>query len=70
MNNVMQSRLKAFVKKNGIKQRYIAQSTGLKEYHVSDLFTNRTEMGADEFVAICIALGKSPDFFAFEQEES
>lgn len=68
MENVMQSRLKSFVKANGIKQRYIAQATGLKEYHVSDLFTNRTQMGADEFVAISIAVGKSPDYFAFEEQ--
>ena len=70
MQDTMAKRLGAYVKKNGIKQRYLAQATGQKEYHISDVFCGRTEMKADEFVGYCIALGKSPDFFAFETEET
>lgn len=69
MEDVMQKRLRAYIKENGIKQKHIANVTGRKEYHVSDILTCRTEMKADEFVAYCIAIGKSPDYFAFEREE-
>lgn len=64
MQNAVQSRLKNYVKSNGIKQRYIAQATGIKEYLISDIFCMRRDMRADEFMAICIAIGKSPNDFS------
>lgn len=62
-NNVMQTALREYVKNNGIKQSFIAQRTGLKEYSVSDIFCNRREMKADEFVLICLAINKNPNDF-------
>lgn len=64
MQNAMQTRLREQVKAKGITQRHVAQETGIKEYRVSDLFCNRREMKADEFVAICIAIGTSPNKIA------
>lgn len=66
MKNAVQSRLRDYVKANGIKQRYISQATGLKEYLVSDIFCMRREMKADEFVLICIAINKSPNEFVID----
>lgn len=63
MKNIVQTDLKNYVKSNGIKQSYIAERTGLKEYTVSDIFTNRRELKADEFGLICIAIGKNPNDF-------
>ena len=68
MQNAVQTRLRDHVKAKGIKQRFIAQATGLKEYRVSDIFCMRREMKADEFVAICIAIGADPNEFADPKE--
>lgn len=69
VGHVMQKRIKSYIQSNGIKQRHIANITGLKECHISDLLTSRTKMDADEFVAISLAVGQTPDFFAFQEEE-
>ena len=69
MQNAVQSSLREYVKANGIKQRFIAQATGLKEYHISDIFCGRCKMSADEFVLICIALNKSPNDFVKSEKE-
>lgn len=63
MKSVVQTNLRDYVKSNGIKQSFIAERTGLKEYTVSDIFTLRREMKADEFVMMCIAIGKNPNDF-------
>lgn len=68
ISHTMQKRIRNYVKNNGIKQRHIANVTGLKEYHVSDLLRCRTKMDADEFVAISLAVGQTPDFFALQEE--
>ncbi len=64
MKYAVQTSLKNYIKSNGIKQRFIAETTGLKEYCISDIFCMRREMRADEFVLICMAIGKSPNEFA------
>lgn len=63
MKNAVQTCLRDYVKNNGIKQKFISERTGLKEYSVSDIFCMRRELRADEFALICIAIGKSPNEF-------
>ena len=63
MKSVVQTNLRNYVKSNGIKQSFIAERTGLKEYTVSDIFTCRREMKADEFVMMCRAIGNNPNDF-------
>ena len=63
MRTAVQEAVRDFVKQNGIKQRYISEVTGIKEYSISDIFCLRREMRADEFLKICIAIRKSPDDF-------
>lgn len=63
MRTAVQEAVRDFVKTNGIKQRYISEVTGIKEYSISDIFTLRREMRADEFLKICLAIRKSPNDF-------
>jgi transcriptional regulator with XRE-family HTH domain len=63
MKYAVQTKLRDYVKANGIKQRHIAQATGLKEYLVSDIFCMRREMKADEFALICKAINRNPNEF-------
>ena len=67
----VQKLLRDYIKNNGIKQRFIANAIGVKEYTISDIFSFRKEMRADEFLAICIALNKNPNDFVeeFKKEE-
>lgn len=69
MKNVVQSSLREYIKSHGIKQRYIAEATGLPEYTISDIFCDRKEMKADEFMLICGAINKSPNDFITSKED-
>lgn len=71
MKTAVQRQLRDYVKSTGIKQRFIANAIGAKEYTISDIFSERKEMRADEFLAICIALNKNPNDFVegFKKEE-
>ncbi len=70
MKNAVQTCLRDYVKNNGIKQSFLAERTGLKEYSVSDIFCMRRELKADEFMLMCLAINKSPnDFIGCLQKE-
>lgn len=53
--------VKDYLKAHGFKQRYIAESIGVKDYTMSDIFNHRREMKLNELVGICIATKSSPD---------
>lgn len=63
MKVVVQSRIRDYIKQNGIKQSYIASSTGIDGAALSNILTNRRELRADEFELICKALNREPGFF-------
>lgn len=67
MKKAVQTALRDYVKSHGIKQRYIANETGMPEYMISDIFCMRRDMKADEFILICKAIDKSPNDFIPEQ---
>lgn len=69
MKNIVQSALREYVKSHGIKQRYIAEATGMPEYMISDIFCMRREMKADEFMNICAAINKSPNDFTIAEKQ-
>ena len=60
--------LKAYIVDNGIKQRTIAAKAGLTEQILSDILTGRRRLLADEFVNICSALNKPPEYFISSEE--
>lgn len=63
MKSKVQTRLRDYVKANGIKQSFIAKTIGLDEKAVSSIFCGRRELRADEFMDICLAIKVSPDVF-------
>ena len=69
LKNIVQSSLRDYVKTHGIKQRFIAAATGLPEYTISDIFCDRKEMKADEFMLICGAIGKNPNDFISKEDQ-
>lgn len=68
MKSAVQTRLRAYIKANGITQRYISKAIGLDEKSVSSILNNRRELRADEFMDICKAIRVNPDEF-IEKEE-
>lgn len=55
--------LNEYVTKNGIKQVYIAQKTGLTADTVSKILNGNRRILADEFLLICMALDIDPNIF-------
>lgn len=60
---VVQTRLAAYIKENGIKQIWISQRSGISESRLSVILTRRGKMTADEYEKIVRAIGKSPNDF-------
>ena len=60
---MVQERLSTYVKDMGIKQKSIADKTGMTEVAVSCAMRGERRLSADEFCAICDAIDKPMDFF-------
>ena len=56
-------RLNEYVVKNGIKQIYIAQKTGLTPDIIRKILNCNRRILADEFLLICSALEIDPNIF-------
>lgn len=65
----VQARIAAYIKENFIMQKLIVEKTGYSATKVSQILKLGQKMTADEFVAFCKALGKSPEFFIDDDEE-
>lgn len=48
---------------NGIKQKKIAEKSGISKCALSAILTKKRKLTADEYEKICNALGKEPNFF-------
>lgn len=59
----VQTKIAEYLANNGIKKCHVAKKAGIKDYRFSLIIHNRTAMRADEFEAICMALGVSPELF-------
>ena len=50
-------------KKNGIKQSYLAEKTGMTPIAVSSIVNLKRDISAEEYVSVCDALNVTLDFF-------
>lgn len=55
--------LSKIVEQRGIKQIYISEKTGLSADVISKILRSERKMTAEEFLAICDALGINPNEF-------
>lgn len=69
MKSTVQTRLRAYIKANGISQRFISKSIGLDEKSLSSILNNRRELRADEFMDICKAIRVNPNEFVEQIKE-
>lgn len=58
-----------YIKDNGIKQRMIAEKTGIGECALSAILTRKRKLSADEYEKICVVLKKDPNFFMKKIED-
>lgn len=62
-NMTINERLNDYVTKNGIKQVYISQKTGISTDAISKMLRSERRIMADEFLEICFALDLDPAIF-------
>lgn len=60
---IVQSRIADYIKRNGLKKRYVAEQAGIKIDRFSLIINNHVRLRADELEKICIALGVSVSEF-------
>ena len=53
----------AYLKENGIKQKFIAEKTGIPENTLSTTLQGKRKMDADEFIKIVLALNLDANYF-------
>ena len=61
-------RIAKFVEENGIKQSALAEKTGITKQALSESLRGLRKITAEEYVAICRALKKSPNFFSDDEK--
>jgi transcriptional regulator with XRE-family HTH domain len=64
---LVRENIAAYVKKNGIKQKFIADNIGLSPSAVSQLLNGDREISAEEYINICNLFNVSCDFFVEKQ---
>lgn len=52
-----------YIKRNGIKQKYIAENTNLSPSAVSQMLNGERDISAEEYVKICKLFRVSCDYF-------
>lgn len=52
-----------YINKNGIKQKFISDKTGIPENTLSMILNGKRKMDADEFVEIILSLGVDANYF-------
>jgi len=58
------ARIKEYLVKNGIKQSFLVEKTGISASQISDICTGRRkDINVVEYYKICSALGVSLDYF-------
>lgn len=63
-------RLKLYITKNGLKQKVIAEKSGLTENQMSQILKGKRGISADEFEIICNAMNADPnDIYLINQNE-
>ncbi len=63
-------RLKLYITQNGLKQKVIAEKSGLTENQMSQILKGKRGISADEFEIICNAMNANPnDIYLIFQNE-
>lgn len=60
---MLRENIAAYIAKNGIKQSYIAEKTGITPIAVSNIINLKRDISAEEYVSVCNALNVTLDFF-------
>ena len=60
---MVRENIAAYVKNNGIKQKFIADNIGISPSAVSQLLSGDREISAEEYISICNLFNVSCDFF-------
>ena len=61
---MISEKIKDYITKNGIKQRYVAEQAGLSENKFSLMMRGKRQINAEEYLSICKALNVQPSFFS------
>lgn len=62
----MFSKIKKYLKRNGITQRSVSRRTGISKDKLCGILNGKHQMSANDYKEICSALGLSLDYFACE----
>ena len=60
---MLRENIAAYIAKNGIKQSYLAEKTGITPMAVSSIVNLKRDISAEEYVSVCNALDVTLDFF-------
>lgn len=60
---MVRENIAAYVKNNGIKQKFIADNIGISPSAVSQLLNGEREISAEEYINICNLFNVSCDYF-------
>lgn len=62
-------RLKLYIDRNGLKQKAIAEKSGLTENQISQILNGKRGISADELEIICNAMNANPsDIYAIKSD--
>ena len=59
----VQKRVADYINGHGIRQVFVCEKAGIKRDRMSNIMTLKSKLTADEFVAICEAIHKTPNDF-------
>lgn len=65
---MVRENIAAYVKNNGIKQKFIADNIGISPSAVSQLLNGEREISAEEYINICNLFNVSCDYFVTNQQ--
>lgn len=62
--------MKIFFEHKGVKQKYVAEKTGIKEATLSMIFTGKRKCSLEEYVKLCRLAECDFDFFIDDVEKA
>lgn len=63
------AKIRDYLKENGIKQKYLAEKTGIGSNKISDICIHDRKIECVEYYKICKALGLPLEYFLQENED-
>lgn len=65
---MVRENIAAYVKNNGIKQKFIADNIGISPSAVSQFLNGEREISAEEYINICNLFNVSCDYFVTNKQ--